>query len=74
MNITNQEKMQVRQLLQSPQWQVFERLSDMLCDQIAYDPKLKPTEWETAKTVAYDQGRVDGIKDLIKELYTLARE
>ena len=73
MTLTNQERIQIRQLLQSPQWATAERVANEMCDDVTKDTKLRDTEWETLKTTVYDEGQVNGIKRLIKELYDIAQ-
>ena len=72
-NLTTGERIQVRQTLQSPQWQTVERVANLICDEIAYDRKLGETQWKTLQKTVHDQGQIDGIKRLIKELYNLAQ-
>ena len=73
MMLTNPERIQIRQLLQTPQWQTAERVANEMCDDLAKDTKLRDTEWETLKTTVYDEGQLSGIKRLIKELYNIAQ-
>ena len=71
--ITQGEKGQIKAILQSPQWQTVERIFQDLCDRIAYEPVVRETEWDTLKTSLINEGKVRGIKDLLKELYNLAQ-
>ena len=72
--ITNTERTQVRQLLQSPQWPVAERLADMLIDQIKEEPSLADTEWQTLQNVLTREGEMRGIRRFIQECYTQAQQ
>ena len=70
--INQNEKSQIKALLQSPQWKTVEQVANELCDKVAYDSKVRDTEWDTLKTTLIDEGQVRGIKRLIQELYNLA--
>ncbi len=67
--MTINEKSLIRQLMQSPQFPVLENLSKELIDKIAYDSKLRDTEWETLKATVFDAGQIKGITRFIQELY-----
>lgn len=67
--MTTNEKSLIRQLMQSPQFSVLENLSKELVDKIAFDSKLRDTEWETLKATVFDAGQIEGITRFIKELY-----
>lgn len=67
--LSNPEKMQLRQLVQSPQWGTMERLANMLCDKMKEESAVKDTEWDTLKTTLLNEGIIRGIKSLVKEVY-----
>lgn len=73
MNLTQGEKIQIRQLLQSPQWKTAELVANQISDEIAYNPKTRDNEWETLKSVLIEEGKIQGIKQFIQELYKLAQ-
>lgn len=66
--MTTMEKNQLRALITSPGWLVAESLKNEMCDKIAYEPKLKDTEWETARTVAFDSGQIEGLNRFFQEI------
>lgn len=70
--VSSQDKSAIKQLLQSPQWQVAERLANELRDQIAYESKVGGTEWESLRKLLGDDGQIRGIERFIKELYKVA--
>lgn len=71
--ISSGERKQILQLLQSPQWQTVERFAQILTDSIRSDSVVAETEWETIKKTLLREGQEQGIKRLIQELYTIAK-
>lgn len=71
--ISTVEKSQIRQLLSSPQWQTLERVANDLMAKIREDTPIRDTEWDTIKALLAQEGKVQGIKELIQELYKLAQ-
>lgn len=71
--ITKEERKQIRQILQSPQWGALERLANLLCDKIRDDNPIRNSEWETISTLLGREGQVRGIKTLLQEIYTQAQ-
>lgn len=71
--LTNQEKNQIKQILQSPQWATIERLANLLCDQINSDSTVKDDQWDTLKTTILQEGEVRGIRKFIQEMYKNAQ-
>ncbi len=74
MSLNNNERSQIRNLLQMPQWGAIEHVKNELCDKIKYDSKLRDTEWETLKTTVFDEGQVEGINRFINELFNQAKQ
>lgn len=70
---TQAEKSQIKMFLQSPQWQLIEQIVKELIQKIRDQSNLRETEWETAKSVALEEGQVQGINNLIQELYRIAQ-
>ena len=71
--ISQTEKTQIRQALQTPQWRTVEAIANEICDKIAMDSVIRPTQWETLKTALLNEGQIQGIKRLVQELYQLAQ-
>lgn len=65
----NKRQSQMRGLLQSPTWSELEELKKELVDKIAYDSKLRDTEWETLKATVFDAGQIAGINRLFQEIF-----
>lgn len=72
--ITQSERDQIRQMLSEGRWRTAERIANDICDKIAYQSKVRDTEWDTLKTTLIDEGKIIGIKDFIKELYNQAQQ
>ncbi len=64
----------IKQLLQSPSWRVVEQVAEELKDQAKEQVGLRDTEWETIKSVAATEGRIQGINAFIQELYKIASD
>ena len=71
--ISQTEKSQIRQILSSPQWQTVELLANTLMAKIREDTPIRDTEWDTLKAVLAQEGKVQGIKEFIQELYKQAQ-
>ena len=71
--ITDSEKSILRNLIQSPPFRVVENIANELIEHIKDQSNLKDTEWETAKSVALEEGQIQGIRQLIQEIYRLAQ-
>lgn len=71
--MSERERQEIKALLQAPQWKAAEGIAQQLCDKIAYQSKMRNTEWDTISATLLDEGKVQGIKDFIKELYNAAQ-
>lgn len=70
--ISNPEKRQCRQIIQSPQWKVVEMIANEMCNKINSDSNIRDSEWETVKTTLINDGMVRGIRNFIQEIYNNA--
>lgn len=68
--LTEQEKSQIRNTVQSPQWQTIERLAQLLINKIQSEPTIGDSEWDTLRRTVEQQGQVKGINRFIQEIYT----
>ena len=71
--VTNPEKIQIKQLVQSPQWGAVEHLMQLKIQQWKDDTTLRDSEWETVKAACLQQGRIEGLNQLLQELYKIAQ-
>jgi hypothetical protein len=68
------EKAFVKGLVQSTQWKVIEHYAEELIKKIKEEPKIKDNEWDTLKTTLQDEGRIQGIRQFIQELFNIASQ
>ena len=72
--ISQQDKSVIKMTLQSPGWRVIQQVCDEMIKNWQNQSKLGQTEWETARNVIRDEGRCEGIRNLVQELYKLAND
>ena len=72
--MNKQDKSQIKQLLQDPKWQVVENVAKEITQSVKDQSNLKETLWETGKSVAFEEGQVQGINQLLKRLYKEAQD
>jgi hypothetical protein len=72
--LTQQEKSQIRGILQSPQWKTIERLADLVCTNIKNDSPLRDTQWETLRVLLSQEGQIQGIRTFIREAYNQCQD
>lgn len=67
--LSNTEKIQLRQLMHSPQWSAFEHLAQEVSNKIREEPVIFDTEWQTLKSTLMREGGLRAIQRLIQETY-----
>lgn len=67
------ERKQILQLLQTPQWQTAERVAKIICESMKGESVIADTQWETIKKTLLREGREQGIKEFIKQMYQIAK-
>lgn len=72
--MTSAEKSMVRQILQSPGWRIIEDMAKEIIQKTRDQSNLRETEWETIKSVAVEEGQIQGINLLIQEIYKTAQD
>ena len=72
--MNKQDKSQIKQLLQDPKWQVVENVAKEITQSVKDQSNLKETLWETGKSVAFEEGQIQGINQLLKRLYKEAQD
>ena len=66
--ITDQQRILLKRLIFSPEWNALEYLVEILCDEIKNRPKIMDNEWETIKkTIGYD-GEERGMRGLMQKI------
>ena len=72
--LDRQQKAAVRQLLQSPQWQIVEEIIKESRRSIMERPALRDSQWETLKETIRKEAMIEGMSLLLQELYKVASE
>jgi hypothetical protein len=69
MQLSDSQKSSLKLLLQSPQWKIVEAIEEELVKNITLDSSIRETTDETLKETYLKEGRVQGIRLLIQELF-----
>ncbi len=64
-----QDEAFIRQLVQSPNWAIIENLAKEIVDRIKEDNTIRDSQWDTIKATLQKEGKVEGIKRLLQEMY-----
>lgn len=70
--IGDPQKQQIRQVLQSPQWQAAEALANELCRRIREQAIVKDDWTQTLQEAYLQEGQIRGIRSFLQELYKAA--
>lgn len=69
MRLNDQQKSSLKSLLQSPQWKIVEAIEDEYLKMITMDSSIRETTDETLKETYIKEGKVQGIKAFVQELF-----
>jgi len=69
--MTEQEKSFIRNLVQSPNWQIIESLAKRIVDKINEESTVRDNEWDTLRTTLQKEGKVEGVKQLLSEMFNI---
>lgn len=72
--ISKTEQVQIRQLLQTPQWLTAEKLANEIIEQLKEEPSIAETQWKSLQKVLGKEGEMRGIRRFIQELYNQAQQ
>jgi hypothetical protein len=72
--LSDNEKLQIRQMLQNPQWQAIEHLITETCANLESESTVRETEWDTVKTTLTNDGMIKGIRHLSQEIWKHAHD
>ena len=72
--LTEQEKVQLKNLLFSPQLKVLEHLIALITDELRSRSKVGDDEWQTICKAVGDDGEERGLKRLLQEVYNFAQQ
>ena len=71
--LNNQEKSQIKALLQSSHWAMVERLAELVIKDIEDTPLIRDSQWETTKATFEKEYQVKGIRHFLSEFYNSAQ-
>lgn len=69
--MSSQQESFLRNLVQSSNWSVIENLAKEIVTKIRDESTIRDSEWETIKTTLQKEGKVEGIKQLLQEMYMI---
>ena len=72
--IDNNQRQMIRALLSDPKWGMVEQLANALCVKIKDNSPIKETVDQTILEVGIQEGKVQGIRLLLQELYKTASD
>lgn len=65
---------QMRAIISDPKFQAVEQLAEELCQKLNGESKVGSSEYETLTLALLGEGKVQGIRLLIQEMYAAARQ
>ena len=74
MALSEVEKSQIRALLNSPVWAAVQHAADDMIASIQKNSMVRDNEFETLKAVFGQEGKVEAIRDFMRELFNLASQ
>ena len=72
--MTNQEKIILRKLSLTQEWEMLKKLSDEIIYDIKQRPRSLETQWDYLKSGLANEGEARGVTRLIQEVHKLSRE
>lgn len=72
--MTEQEKVILKKLSLTVEWQVVTRLVENIIEEIRNRKKLQGTEWDTLVSVIGDECEMKGVRRVIQEVNKASRE
>ena len=67
--LTKEEKNRIKVFVTSPDYQIFQKVANLLITQIRSESSMKDTEWETLKNTIMKEGQVTGIQRFLTEIF-----
>ena len=71
--MTNQQRSQIKAMIQSSQWGVIEFLEQEIEKEIWQEGIIRSTQWETIKQAIRAESKVEGMREFIKRMYKEAQ-
>lgn len=72
--INAQQKSQLKNIMQSRQWEVVEEVARQYVVKLQSNERIKSTEWETIRDNCRIQGQLEGINNFLQELTKQAND
>lgn len=69
MRLQDKQKSALKMLLQSPEWKIVEAIQEEYLRTKALDSSIRETTDETLKETYLKEGRIEGVKQFIQELF-----
>lgn len=69
--IDKNEEQFIRHLVQSPQWTIIANMAKRIVDRIKEENTIRDNEWETIRATLTKEGKVEGIKELLQEMFVI---
>jgi hypothetical protein len=71
--LEDKQKSSLKNLIQSPQWKIVEFVAEEYIKRINNGSSIRETDWETLREVVGREGKVQGVREFIQELYQLSQ-
>jgi hypothetical protein len=72
--MTEQEKIILKKLSLTKEWQVVTKLVEDILEEIQHRTKMQDNEWDTIKSVVGDESEMRGVRRVIQEVHKAAKE
>ena len=74
MNLTDNEKSQLRTLITDPKWSAVEKAKEIYCAGERDNSPLRETEFETLKALMANEYKVQGVREFLQRLIEQAHQ
>jgi len=71
--LSAQEKSQLKAIVSSPHWGTFERIAQMMDEEIRNDYGARANQWETIRTTLLNDGKRTGIGEFLQRIINEAQ-
>ena len=72
--IPEQEKRFISSLARSSEWHFIEDFAKRIVDDIKEENTIRDSEWDTLKFTLQKEGKIEGIKRLLQEMFNIASQ
>jgi len=67
--LSESEKSQLRDLIQSGRWNLITMLAEDFCKRLRDNPTIGTSEWELVRETLRREGQIEGVKAFLQELF-----